>query len=168
MQFGAVSGFEVPPPIQVPSSSIGAGVRNTFAVTYLPLSPLSEWKQNNGVGDVYADVDGDGLNALLEYAADGDVKVPDWKPLLRVSGSPAQNAVTEFEVYVSGTAEGIIYEVQAVDSLEEFALPGEIEILATLTSADGSSGYLTVLDTKSIGAFPSRYARVVISPVPVP
>jgi hypothetical protein len=166
--FSAVSGYYTPANFYQANASVTRGAANIRSVTYNlippptppppPPTPLQTWLAVRGITDLGSDGDKDGMSALLEYALDRNTSLPDYRSGILVSANPSQSGFAEYDVYVSSTAAGITYRVKASNSPNRT----HAETLATFTSADGSSAYRRVTDTRPRSASPTRFAWVEI------
>ena len=135
---------------EITVETIGLGIdRNA-------IDPLQVWKDLYNITNMSADGDKDGLNNLLEYALDRNPGTSDFRPGIRNRANPSQSVFSEFDVYVSSSAEGITYRVKASNSLDRT----NATTLATFTSANGTSSYRKVTDTQPISTSARRFAWV--------
>ncbi len=111
-------------------------------IVYEAVSGFDLWKQSNGITEDGDDRDGDGKNALAEYAINGNINSGSDPAPIRMAAAPLQNINAEFEVYVSTTADKIRYTVKA------------------FTKADGINGYVRVTDIQPKSASSKRFAWV--------
>ena len=158
-----VAGYSTPGPLVFTSDQIQRSAMNTISIAYATSSPYETWKALNGVVGDLEDEDGDNVVALAEYALDTDPSVSDRRAGLRVGAAPGPAGVAEFEVYVSGFADGVVYTVLVADSVEALADGTNVEVLGVLSSADapgGVSGYVTVSDAAPVSTSGERFARV--------
>ena len=160
--FSAISGYKTPAPLKVLNGAVDPG-DNIYSFTYTvlpppaePPTPLQVWKDLYNITNMSADGDKDGLNNLLEYALDRNPGTSDFRPGIRNRANPSQSVFSEFDVYVSSSAEGITYRVKASNSLDRT----NATTLATFTSANGTSSYRKVTDTQPISTSARRFAWV--------
>jgi hypothetical protein len=164
ISFSAISGYRTPPALTVLNGSVVRNSANIHPFTYTAIvrtttpSRLETWKETNNITQLTDDGDGDGMNALIEYALDRNPGAADHLPPIRVSANPYQNVFPEYEIYVSHAADGIFYHVRASNSLDG----SNAVTLATFTSDDGPSAYITVTDTQPFTSSPTRFAWVEI------
>jgi hypothetical protein len=125
-------------------------------VIYQPISGFDLWKQDRSIANDSDDRDGDGKNALAEYAVNGNINSGTDPTPIRMAAAPTQNTFAEYEVFVSSTADKIRYTVKASNTLP----PTSVVNLATYTKANGTNGYLRVTDTQPKSASPRRFAWV--------
>ncbi len=167
ISFTAISGYKTPPPLKVLNGVVVRSTANVYPFTYVVIppattpSPLDAWKTLHGISSLSSDTDKDGMPALLEYALDRNPSISDFRTAIRNSASPSQSVFPEYDVYVSATAQGIIYQVKVSNTLDR----SSATTLATFTSADGSSTYRKVTDTQPVSSSPRRFAWVeVVAP----
>jgi hypothetical protein len=128
-------------------------------VVYEPISGFDLWMLGVGISDPQDDRDGDGHNAIVEYAINGNINSGTDPSPIRMASTPLQNLYAEFDVFVSSTADSIRYTVKASNSLDRAGAT----TLKTFTKADGTNSYLRVQDTQLRSASPRRFAWVEIT-----
>jgi hypothetical protein len=157
VSFTAVPGFITPPAITLLSSQVPPnGVTTIGNIVYEAVSGFDLWKQSNGITEDGDDRDGDGKNALAEYAINGNINSGSDPAPIRMAAAPLQNINAEFEVYVSTTADKIRYTVKASNTLSRAGAA----TLVTFTKADGINGYVRVTDIQPKSASSKRFAWV--------
>jgi hypothetical protein len=157
VSFTAVPGYVTPPPLTILNTQVpSGGVTTVTNVIYQPISGFDLWKQDRGITNDSDDRDGDGKNALAEYAINGNTNSGSDPVPIRMAAVPLQNTHAEYEVFVSSTADKIRYTVKASNTLP----PTNIDTLETFTKASGTNGYLRVKDTQPKSASPRRFAWV--------
>ena len=159
--FSAVSGYNTPPAFYQANGSVVRGAANIRSVTYSeiappppPPTPLENWVAQYSITDITSDDDKDSMCALLEYALDRNPSQPDYRSAILISDSPTQNLYPEYDVYVSSTAAGITYQINASNSLDR----SNPSTLAIFTHVDGSSAYRKVTDTQLRSVSRTRFA----------
>lgn len=157
VSFTAVPGYVTPRSLTIFSSQVPeGGVTTVTNVIYEPISGFDLWKQDRAIIIDSDDRDGDGHNALAEYAINGNPNSGTDPTPIRVSTAPLQNTYAEYEVFISSTADKIRYTVKASNTL-----PGtNVVTLGSFTKADGTNGYTRVTDTQPRSASSKRFAWV--------
>jgi hypothetical protein len=159
VSFTPVPGFATPPPATYTNAQITRGAKNSLPGSYTQPSGFDLWKLTQGITIDSDDRDGDGYNAIVEYAINGNINSGTDPAPIRMAPSPNQNLYAEFDVFVSSSADKIRYTVKASNSLDRAGAT----TLETFTKANGTNGYLRVQDTQLRSASPRRFAWVEIT-----